>query len=93
MKLTNIQTSEVLVEFDKNDQPLFHDESLARELFSFGIQIPPESRGTKFNNKTIIYPATSKDDHKTAMLFKKALIEIYYNPLLLKRLSLEWVTN
>ncbi len=90
MKLTNITTQEVLMEFNQHDQPIFHDTSLGRELFDFGISIPPEARTNGFLSKTVVFPAQNESDVTALKLFKKAFVEIYYSPNLMKRCNLEW---
>ena len=90
MRLTNSKTEEVVLEFNDNNLPIFHDKSIGRELFSFGIEIPPDLQGASFNNKTIVFPSLNKNDEVALKLFKKALIEVYFNPELLDIYNLEW---
>ena len=91
MKLINKTTHQVILEFKENDQPIFYDANIGRELFDFGIQIPPELRGPEFNNTTTIRPSQNEKDIAAMQLFKKALIEIHYNPTIMNLCNLEWI--
>ena len=79
MKLVNMQTGYVVVEFQRGNAQ-FHDRFLEAEMKETGILIPP-SMSSQFEEKEVIFLGEP--------LFEKAFVEVYY-PLCIAHSLYQW---
>lgn len=82
MKLVNIKTGFVVVEF-KQGKVEFFDRFLEEELQDRGILIP-SSMANQFDGMRVVFPSDS--------LFEKAFVEVYF-PLSIANSNYQWQPN
>ncbi len=76
MRLVNISPRSIIVEFNQELFPTFHNETLARMLYEFGIEIKGDVQ-KKHNYTSPIYPPQEPNDIKANEAFFTAFKEVY----------------
>ncbi len=88
MQIVNVETAEVLVQFDEKSIAHFTDKAFSVQLALCGIQIPPDKR-KDYEGRFVVYPDLN-EENSMARLFKKAFQEIYCVRLKNAGVDLRW---